>query len=97
MGRPSKWSPEFREEAVRLQRESGESITSVAKRLGLSPETLRNWVRRDEIERGEREGLTLAEHTEIRELRRQVRRLEEEKLILQKAAAYFARETGRLP
>lgn len=74
MGRPSKWSPEFKEEAMRLQRESGESITAVAKRLGLSPETLRNWVRRDEIERGERDGLTIAEHTEIRELRRQVRR-----------------------
>lgn len=97
MARPSKWSPEFREEAVRLQRESGESITAVAKRLGMSPETLRNWVRRDEIERGERDGMTLAEHAEIRELRRQVRRLEEAKLILQKAAAYFARETGRLP
>lgn len=97
MARLSKWSPEFREEAVRMQRESGESITAVAKRLGMSPETLRNWVRRGEIERGERDGLTLAEHAEIRELRRQVRRLEEEKLILQKAAAYFARETGRLP
>ncbi len=97
MGRPSKWSPEFREEAVRMQRESGEAISGVVRRLGMSPETLRNWVRRDEVERGERDGLTIAEHTEIRELRRQVRRLEEEKLILQKAAAYFARETGRLP
>jgi len=59
MGRPSKWSPEFKEEAVRLQRESGESITAVAKRLGLSPETLRNWVRRDEVERGEARQLVL--------------------------------------
>jgi len=97
MGRPSKWSPEFREEAVRLYRESGESVAEVARRLGLGSETLRKWVRRDEVERGERDGLTIAEHAEIRELRRQVRRLEEEKLILQKAAAYFARETGRLP
>jgi transposase len=87
MARPSKWSPEFREEAVRLQRESRESITAVARRLGMSPETLRNWVRHDEIERGERDGFTIAEHAAIQELRRQVRRLEEEKLILQKAAA----------
>ncbi len=42
---------------MRLQRESGESITAVARRLGLSPETLRNWVRRDEVERGERGGI----------------------------------------
>ncbi len=72
MGRLSKWSPEFREEAVRLQRESGESITAVAHRLGMPPETLRNWVRRDEV--GERDGLTIAEHAEIRELRRQLGR-----------------------
>jgi transposase len=97
MGRMSKWSPEFREESVRLFRESGEAIAVVARRLGMSAETLRRWVRDAEIASGERDGVTLAEQAEIRELRRQVRRLEEEKLILQKAAAYFARETGQLP
>src|SRR3989442_14528559 len=97
MGRPSKWSPEFREEAVRMYRESDESIAAVARRLGLGPETFRRWVREDEVERGQRDGTTREEHAEIVKLRREVRRLEEEKLILQKAAAYFARETGRLP
>jgi transposase len=97
MGRVSRWSPEFREEAVRLHRESGDSIAAVARRLGVGAETMRRWVRDAEIERGERDGVTVAEQAEIRELRRQVRRLEEEKLILQKAAAYFARETGQLP
>ena len=97
MGRMSRWSPEFREESVRLYRESGEAIAVVARRLGMSAETLRRWVRDAEVERGERDGVTVAEQAEIRELRRQVRRLEEEKLILQKAAAYFARETGQLP
>jgi len=53
--------------------------------------------REDEVERGQRDGTTREEHAEIVKLRREVRRLEEEKLILQKAAAYFARETGRLP
>jgi transposase len=93
----SKWSPEFREESVRLYREGSDSIAVVARRLGMSPETLRRWIRDAEVERGERAGVTVAEQVEIRELRRQVRRLEEEKLILQKAAAYFARETGQLP
>jgi transposase len=97
MGRSSRSSPEFREEALRLYRESGESVAAVARRLGLGTETFRKWVRQDEIERGEREGTTREEHAEIVKLRRDVRRLEEEKLILQKAAAYFAREAGRLP
>jgi transposase len=97
MGRVSRWSPEFREESVRLYREGSDSIAVVARRLGMSPETLRRWIRDAEVERGERAGVSVAEQVEIRELRRQVRRLEEEKLILQKAAAYFARETGQLP
>jgi transposase len=74
MGRPSKWSPEFREEAVRMYRESEESIAAVARRLGLGPETFRRWVREDEIERGQRDGTTREEHAEIVKLRREVRR-----------------------
>src|SRR5438445_4679359 len=82
MGRPSKWSPEFREEAVRMYRESEESIAAVARRLGLGPETFRRWVREDEVERGQRDGTTREEHAEIVKLRREVRRLEEEKLMV---------------
>jgi hypothetical protein len=65
MGRPSKWSPEFREEAVRMYRESDESIAAVARRLGLGAETFRRWVRGDEVERGLRDGRTREEHAEI--------------------------------
>jgi transposase len=97
MGRTSKYPPEFRQEAVRLHLESGESIAASAARIGLHPETFRKWVRRAEVDGGVRPGTSSSEHAEITRLKREVRRLEEEKLILQKAAAYFARETGRLP
>ncbi len=95
MGRPSKYAPEFREEAVRLHREQGASVAESARRLGLGSETLRKWVRQAEVDAGERAGATREEHAEIVRLRRELRRVEEEKLILQKAAAYFARETDR--
>jgi transposase len=73
---------------------SGRTIPDVAGSLGVSQQSLRNWVKRDQLERRERDdGLTLAERDELRELRKRVTRLEQERDILKRAAAFFARET----
>ena len=86
------YPPEFRAEAVRLYRSSDRSLKSVCEDLGISLETLRNWIRRADVEVGGAEGLTSEEREELRQLRRRVKTFEEERLILKKAAAFFARE-----
>lgn len=89
------YPPEFRLEAVRLVKEGGRKIADVAKELGMSGESLRNWIRQYEIDNGQREGLSTSEREELQRLRREIRVLREEREILKKAAAFFAQETNR--
>ncbi len=84
---------EFRREAVALVRSSSDrSVPTIAKDLGISGQTLRNWVRQSEVDRGARHGLSSDEREELGRLRRENRVLAEEREILKKAAAFFAAE-----
>jgi transposase-like protein len=79
---------------VALVRTGGTSMRQVANDLGVHEETLRLWVRQADIDAGRRDGLSTAERDELTQLRRRVRVLEEEREILKKAAAFFAKESA---
>jgi transposase len=98
-GKRRGFTREFKLEAVRLVSEGDESVTAVAERLGIRPDMLRNWKRqvaglppaqRNNIFAGH--GKAPGAEEEIKRLRREVERLEQERDFLKKAAAYFAKE-----
>ena len=89
------FSTEFKAETVELVRSSDKTISQICRDLDLTETAVRRWVEQAQIDRGERDGLTTEERDELRQLRREVRVLREEREILKKAAAFFARETTR--
>lgn len=88
---PAPYPEEFKQRAMQMVRD-GESVMSVAKRLGIAESGLRRWLDRAEVDAGRKPGLTTDERKELAELRRKNRRLEMENEILKRAAAYFAQE-----
>jgi len=87
------YSMEFKREAVQLLRSSGRPVPQLAKELGVSEGSLRNWAAQRDVDEGKAEGLSSGEREELRRLRRENRVLAEEREILKKAAAFFASES----
>jgi transposase len=97
MPRPSKYSPELRERAVRMVFDHAHeypsqwaTMRSVAEKLGCTTEALRRWVRQAQRDRGERPGLTTDERAQLKQLQRENFELKRANEILKKAAAFFA-------
>jgi len=89
------FTPEFKAHTVELVRTSGKSVGEVCRDLDLTETAVRRWVAQTDIDAGRRDGLTTAEREELSRLRRENRVLREEREILRKAAAFFAKETTR--
>src|SRR5262245_19162463 len=97
MARRRKYPPEFREQLVELVRQ-GRNPEELATQFEPCVQSIRNWVAQAERDAGRRaDGLTTEERAELSRLRRENRVLREEREILKKAAAWFARETDSFP
>lgn len=87
------FTPEYRADVVAMCLKGERSVRAVALDLGLSTSTVRAWVEQTETDGGKRDGLTTSEREELVHLRKEVRILREERDILRRATAFFARET----
>ena len=90
-----KFTEEFKSEAVRIVRDSGKSVCSIARELDLTETALRRWVQQAEVDAGggSSGALTTSEREELAQLRRENKRLRLEREILKKATAFFAKES----
>ena len=89
------FTPEFKAHTVELVRTSGKSVGEICRDLDLTETAVRRWLAQADIDAGRRDGLTTAEREELSRLRRENRVLRDERDILKKAAAFFAKETTR--
>ena len=105
MSKASRYSPEFRERAVRMLQEQEDqhasrwaALNSIAAKVGCTAETLRKWVRQAEIDQGIKEGLSSTDRERLKALERENRELRQANEILRKASAFFAQaELDRRP
>ena len=101
MNKRTRYSPEVRERAVRLLFDHrGEypsewaALVSIASKIGCTPETLRKWVRRTEVDQGQRAGMTTSDREQLLELKRENRELKRANEILRKASAFSPRHSS---
>ena len=105
MSRSSRYSPEFRQRAVHLYQEQASqhpsrwaALNAIAGMVGCTAETLRKWVKQQEIDQGQREGLSTSDRERLKQLERENRELKQANEILRKASAFFAQaELDRRP
>jgi len=93
-GRPSKYPPEFRRDAVAMVLDEERPIAEVGRAVGVNPGTLGNWVGLERIERGERDGLTIDERAEYLEMRAEIAQLRMERDLLKRSLAFWVKETS---
>jgi len=87
-----RYPKEFREDVVRVARQGDTTFAQLAQDFGISEASIYNWIKQADIEDGVRPGLSEKEAEELRAVKRRNRVLEEENLILRRAAAFFAKD-----